>query len=329
VLFGVDLEKNIKELPAIMELEERLTLKKIITILIIVALVLPTFSLFSTSTAEVQGSISEAQVVSYRSYTAPPNTTLAPSAGDLIVVGEVRNVGPNVISNITVQGVGLSSTGQTLATVVTQAFVYDMLPGQKAPFYLDLNAGTATQSQNLASSVSSFNISVTSVIDTFERQYTGLKIPDSGLTNILDSSTGIYTAVGTIVNSGTQTTGKVWAVVSFYDSAGKFVSFNFTNFLADSLRPGDATRFVAVPVDDTTDLSNQIANSSATIDSITNSQPTSGPTTSSPTPTPSTSNAQFPTLPVIVLVVIVVGAVTTLLLLRRRQKSPPPIEYSI
>ncbi len=262
-------------------MEERLTLKKTITFLIIVALILPSLALFSATTVKAQGSISEAQVVSYRSYAAPSNTVLASAAGDLIVVGEVQNVGSNIISNITVQGVGLSSTGQALATVVTQAFVYDMLPGQKAPFYLDLSAGSTTQGQNLASSVSSFNISVTSVTDTFERQYTGLKIPDPGVTGILDPITGTYTAVGTIVNNGTQTTGKVWAVVSFYDSAGKLVSFNFTNYLSDSLRPGDATRFIAVPADDTADLSNQIATSSATIDSLTNSQSTSGQPTSS------------------------------------------------
>jgi hypothetical protein len=302
---------------------ERLTLKKTIAVLIIIALILPALSVFIASSVKAQGSTSEAQVISYRSYAAPSNTVLATAAGDLIVVGEVQNVGSNVISNITVQGVGLSSTGLTLATVATQAFVYDMLPGQKAPFYLDLNADSTAQGQNLASSVSSFNISVTSVTDTFERQYTGLKIPDTGLSGILDPTTGIYTAVGTIVNNGSQTTGKVWAVVSFYDSAGKLLSFNFTNFLADSLRPNDATRFLAVPVDDTADLSNQIVTSTATIDSIT-SQSSSGQPTSSPTATPSGSNAQFPWLPVIVVVVIVVGAVAALFLLRRRQKLPAP-----
>jgi len=306
-------------------LEERLTLKKTITFLIIVALILPSLALFSATTVKAQGSISEAQVVSYRSYAAPSNTVLASAAGDLIVVGEVQNVGSNIISNITVQGVGLSSTGQTLATVVTQAFVYDMLPGQKAPFYLDLSAGSTTQGQNLVSSVSSFNISIASVTDTFERQYTGLKIPDPGVTGIIDPTTGTYTAIGTIVNNGTQTTGKVWAVVSFYDAAGKLVSFNFTNYLSDSLRPGDATRFIAVPADDTADLSNQIATSSATIDSLTNSQSTSGqPTSSATTTPPSTSNAPNWELPTIVVVIIVVGAVAALVMLRRRQKMPPP-----
>ncbi len=304
---------------------ERLTLKKTIAILIIVSLILPTLSVFTALSvnAQTQGSTSEAQIISYRSYAAPSNTVLASAAGDLIVVGEVQNVGSNVISNITVEGVGLSSAGQTLTTVVTQAFVYDMLPGQKAPFYLDLNAGSTTQGQNLVSSVSTFNISVTSVTDTFERQYTGLKIPDTGLSGILDPTTGIYTAVGTIVNNGSQTTGQVWAVVSFYDSAGKLLSFNFTNYLSDSLRPGDATRFLATPVDDTSDLSNQIVTSTATIDSLTSSQSTSGQPTSSPTATP-TSSAQFPTLPIIVVVVIVVVAVGALMLLRRRQKLPPP-----
>jgi hypothetical protein len=305
-------------------LEEK-KLKKTITLLVILVLILPSIGIFSASTVKAQGSTSEAQIVSYRSYTAPSNTALAAAAGDFIVVGEVQNVGSNIISNITVQGVGLSSTGQTLSTVATQAFVYDMLPGQKAPFYLDLTVGSTTQGQNLASSVNTLNISVISVTDTFERQYTGLKITDPGITGLLDPSTGTYTAVATIINNGTQTTGKVWAVVSFYDSTGKLLSFNFTNYLSDSLRPGDATRLVAVPTDDTSDLSTKIVTYSASIDSLSNSQQTSGQPTSSPTATPpSTSTTQFPFLPVVVVVVIIVVAVAALMLMRRRQKLPPP-----
>ena len=148
-------------------------MKKIITMVIIAALVLAAFSMLSTQS--VKAAASEASVISYSWYTAPSNTVLASAPGDLIVVGEVENVGSNIIGNVTVQGIAFSSTGQELATTTTQAFVYDMLPGQRAPFYLDFNAASSTTDDlSWVSSVSSVSVSVTSVTDNDTRQYTGL-----------------------------------------------------------------------------------------------------------------------------------------------------------
>ena len=85
----------------------------------------------------------------------------------MIVVGEVENVGSNIIGNVTVQGIAFSSNGQELAITTTQAFVYHMLPGQKAPFYLDFNAASSTTDDlSWVPSVSSVSVSVTSVTDT-------------------------------------------------------------------------------------------------------------------------------------------------------------------
>ena len=140
---------------------------------IIAALVLAAFSMLSTQSAKA--STSEAKVVSYSWYTAPSNTVLASAPGDFIVVGEVENVGSNIIANVNLTGTAFSSTGQELAATATQAFVYHTLPGQKAPFYLDFTAASsATDNLSWISSVSYVQVTVTSVTDTTDRQYSGV-----------------------------------------------------------------------------------------------------------------------------------------------------------
>ena len=99
----------------------------------------------------------------------------------MIVVGEVENVGSNITGNVTVQGTAFGSTETELAQTSTQAFVYDMLPGQKAPFYLDFTtASSSTNDLSWVSSVSTVQVTVTSVTDTKDRQYAGLIIPNPG-----------------------------------------------------------------------------------------------------------------------------------------------------
>ena len=178
-------------------------MKKIITMVIIAALVLAAFSMLSTQSAKA--STSEAKVVSYSWYTAPSNTVLASAPGDFIVVGEVENVGSNIIANVNVTGTAFSSTGQELAATATQAFVYHTLPGQKAPFYLDFTAASsATDNLSWISSFSYVQVTVTSVTDTTDRQYAGVIVPAVGGSAPYIPGNGSYIVIGTVVNNGTQ-----------------------------------------------------------------------------------------------------------------------------
>jgi hypothetical protein len=212
---------------------------------IIAALVLAAFSVLSTQS--VKAAASEATVVSYSWYTAPSNTVIASEAGDLIVVGEVENVGSNILGNVTVEGIAFNSTGQELAKTTTQAFVYDTLPNQKAPFYLDFTAASSTTDDlNWVSSVSVVSVTVTSVTDTKDSQYTNLTIPkEGGSYSYIPNAT--YYVVGTIVNNGTQVAQDPWVVATFYNSNGTVIGLNFTDYLASSLNPGNAIRFLHHP----------------------------------------------------------------------------------
>jgi hypothetical protein len=313
--------------------------KKIIAIIIITALILAAFTMLSAPNVKAD-STSEVNVVSYSWYLAPANTELAANAGDLIIIGEIQNVGSSTISNITVQGTAFSSSGQSLAITTAPAFVYDMLPGEKAPFYIDLTPqDSLTQDTTWISSASSVLVSVTQVVDTTASQYSELSIPQGAITHILaDNNT--FTIVGYLSNNGTIAAQNIWLVTTFYNSAGKVIGLNFTNYLTPAiLLPNQSTSFLITPADNTVQLSNEIANYTLMIDSNTTGSghppiyylisgfvsPSTTPT-SSPTKSPTTQTGQLSTTSIIAIVVVVavVAVVVALLLVRRRRNVPPP-----
>lgn len=297
-------------------------MKKIITAIITAALLLAAFNTLSAPSARAD--TSEAKVLSYSWYVAPSNTVLAIYVGDLIAVGEVQNVGSNIISYVIVTGVAYDANGTLLAATSAPTYGNELLPGQKAPFYLDFTPEkSVTQNQTWVSSVSNVDVTVSNVVDTTETQYSGLTIATGGLSSYTDSS-GTFTVTGTVQNSGSQKTGNAWVVTTFYSADGTVVAMNYTNYISHSLSPGDLARFTATPTDNTAQLSSKIANYSVLIQSDLLSSPTSPSPSASSTP----NNPQQPTaLPpwltyaVVAAIVIVAVVIAALLLLRKRHKS--------
>jgi hypothetical protein len=319
-------------------------LKKILVALALVALILVQITLMSAP--HVKADASEAKILSYSWYLAPSNTVRAQFVGDLVVVGEVKNVGSNTLGYVVVQGIAYNSSGAPLATTDTQAFVPNLGPGQISPFYLDLTPeNNVTEDQNWMPSATNVTLAVVYASDAAaQTQYSGLIIPAGGVSASLDSA-GTYTVTGTVQNTGNQVTGHVWVLSTFYNASGTVVSLNYTNYISNSLSPGATANFVATPIDNTAQLSSSIANYSLLIqsDTVTTSAtptPTAPPTTTQPSSSPSSSTQPTQSPPttissslmidaVIVVVIIVLIVLATLLLLRRRQKNaqfelPPP-----
>jgi hypothetical protein len=295
-------------------------LKKTAVILLIVALILAAFTLLA---GNVNAQSSAVTVTTHSQYVAPSTTTMAVAPGDLVVVGEVRNIGATVVGNVTVQGTALSANGQTLAITSSQAFVYYMAPGQKAPFYLDFTAqSSSTQDLSWVPSVSQVIVSVTSVQDAGKSQYKDLSV-DYDM-NFTDDS-GLYVVRGTIVNTGSLVAEDPWIVTTFYDASGTVIGLNYTNFLTTTLSPNGGVLFFAVPADNDTQLTSKIRGYSFQIDSLTlTDTPTYSPTS---TPTSSGSNSpagQIPILPIVIVVVLVVVAFAALMLFRSHKKPLPP-----
>ncbi|HMK93842.1 MAG TPA: FxLYD domain-containing protein [Candidatus Limnocylindrales bacterium] len=297
-------------------------MKKIITVAVLAALILATFAFVPLPC--VKAAASEVKVLSYSYYTAPANTVLAPNQGDIVVVGEIENVGTGIVQNVTLMGTALDSTGKTIASSsLGVVWSYEMAPGQKAPFFIDFTPQSSTsQNTSWMSSLSKFTVTVLAVTDTTTSPYPDLSVPT---TPFAVNQSNVYTVVGTIVNTGSQTMDYVWVVTTFYNAAGTVVGLNYTYVITPSaaLAPTNAIRWVATPADSTPQLTSEIANFSYVIDSVPLGSTSSAEPTLTPTATAPVSST-FPVLPVVVAVVIVVIAVVALLLVRKRQKLPPP-----
>jgi len=281
--FGTDLEKNLiipkTSLQRNPSLERGSDFKKILSIIIIVALSLALFSVLSISF--VKADTSEAKVLSYSWYVAPENTVQTQYSGDLVAVGEIQNVGSNVLGYVYVASSAYDSSGNLLGTGEVQIFGNDVLPGQKAPFYLDFPpSNSATGDQSWVPSVTNVTVSVVVATDTTDTLYSGFTIPTSTVYSHFDSS-GTYTVTGNVENDGNQAVGNVWVVTTFYNASGTVVALNYTNSLSTSIASGDSISFTASPMDNSVQLSSGITNYSFLIQSL----PITTSTTSSPTPT--------------------------------------------
>jgi len=295
-------------------------LKKTLAVLVLAVLIVAAIPAFVIP--NVKADASEARVVSDSYYVASAPGTLAAKTGDLVVVGEIENVGSGIIGNVTLQGIALDSSGTTLGTATGMAFTFETTPTERVPFVIDFSPASSW-----SANVARVNVTILSVIDAYSP-------PPSGVNFVLPP-TGIpgnpYIYTGTIINNGSQNMQMVWVVTSFYNSAGTVVALNWTSYLnyvngyssVFKHGSGNALHYVATPVDNTAAISNQIASASAVIDAI----PVGTSSSSSGTPTSggSTSSgaAPFPLLAVIVVVVIVVVAVAALLLFRKHPEKQP------
>ena len=235
---------------------------------------------------------SEAQILSYSWYVAPTTATQAQYIGDLIVVGEVQNVGTNTLTNVVVGAEAYNATGGFVGSAQFAAFVTYLGPGQKAPFYLDFTPDITTDittfDQNWASYVTNVTVHVLSASDSNQTQYSGLTVP-SGTVSVLNT-TGTYTISGSVQNTGNQATGRVWVITTFYNGSGTVVGLNYTNYISQSLSPGKSAAFTATPVDNTAQLSSSITAYSFLVQAEATPSATSTPT---PTSTPIIQPSNF------------------------------------
>ena len=312
-------------------LEMRGNLKKTV---VIVVLTILTLALFSTLVGQsVKADTSEVNILSYTWYVAQTNS-LATYTGDLVIVGELQNVGTNVIGTAFVLGNAYNATGTLLDSSEGQAYIYALAPGQKAPFSIDLTPeNSITQDQSWVADATNITVQAAYVSDINTTQYSALTA--TGLTASMIG--GAYTVSGSVHNTGSQTTGNVWVETTFYNASGTVLSFNITDYISTELAPGDSATFISTPTDNTPVLSSEITNYSVFIQNspfVAPVTPTPSPTpTAQPTatPTPSSTAGSGLTLPgsslliiIIVIVVVVAVVAVVLVLFRKRTALPPP-----
>jgi hypothetical protein len=265
-----------------------------------VLLTLLAISVFCASvTTDAYAKPEDVQILSYSWYTYPASSY---SQGAFIVVGEVQNVGITNLDGVRIMGIVYTSDGQPQAESMCQAFVEDMLPQQKAPFYMYFDVNNAySGNMTWMDRVDHVDLSVVYANDTETQPDTNLIV--LGNASYTDPSrNGLYTVTGIIKNNGMQPSKNlVWAVTTFYDSSGTVIGVNQTAspHMKTSLAPNATFAFTATPVDYTL-LSGQVATFSILVQSrqIAVASPTPTPTQSAnPSPTSTTAITQQPTQP--------------------------------
>jgi hypothetical protein len=315
-----------------------------------VLLVICSLSLTLTPAAFSQSAPTNVKVVSYSYYFDP--------TGFLVVVGEVQNVGTDIVSKVSLGGTATSSDGAQVNSNIN-AFVADLLPGQKAPFYWDFydNAGAGTWNHP---DVTSLDIAVIAASTTTNYQYPDLKITGDHSylgtnrgtgPNDPNADYGAYWVAGTLTNTGTQTAQNVYVLATYYNASHVVVAVGgFEGVLNASLAPSASIpiKVGAVDLNQTGIVSEKkitsyslliqvqgpiLQGTSTDTPTVTpyptggTVEPTTG-TTSSPTSTDSSSigasqNGSPQALVYAILVIATIVVVAAAILLVKKRKSQP------
>jgi len=306
--------------------------KKLVVIFLIASLAISSYMFFGMPKAKAD--MSDIKILSYSAYVSPADSYTS-YFGDYIVVGEIQNQGTEVFNLPQITALAYAADGTILASAGNSAFVKDMLPGQKAPFYIDFTLQSSDPNGNYSNSMGWI-----SVLDhlqlsvwaeaTNDTMYRGVVV--AGKTSYTVG--GVYSVTGYVQNTGNNLTGNVWAVTTFYNASGGVVAVNYTNFLTHSLAPNASVPFTATPMDNTAALSSQIASYSVFVQNMDYQPPESTaptPTESSATPTPVVTASTQPTLTPTpeassntllyagVGVVVIVAAIVVMIVIRKRR----------
>ncbi len=307
--------------------------RQLLAIILLCILSITGFAAFLT--VPTKAATSDAQVLSSSWYIAPlgGNTYYD---NDLVAVGEVKNVGTTNIQYMYVKAYAYDNDSNLLAeSPSTQIFGNNLEPAQKAPFYIDF-----ADSQLTATGDNTYTANVTSVVvvpyyvrNSDDKMYLDLTVTSES------STTGGYSVIGSVKNTGSQIASDVRVITTFYNSSGTVVSVNYTEVLSSSLSVGSSVSFAATPVDGYSGASGAIASYAILLQTQAN-VPTTTPTpttqpTATPTPTTSTSTSATPTssvtennqdytLIIVGIVVVIVAALAAVLLLKRNRGSSAP-----
>ena len=156
--------------------------------------------------------------------------------GYLDVVGEVQNVGSNTVDPVALAGSIYSSNGADLSDSACKVWVSYLVPGQKAPFYMEFQPPSSS-SIWVPSDISKITFRVAMANATSGYQYPDLNITSSSWT--IGSSgdySGAYLVNGVIQNTGSQTATNITVVGTFYNATGSVVAAGYTNYLTPSTR---------------------------------------------------------------------------------------------
>ena len=289
-------------------------------------------TVFSLSLTLIPSGFSQPENVKILSY-----SWYIDSLGYLVVVGEVQNVGSNTVASVILGGTVYSSDG-TQSDSSGQAWVLNLIPQQKAPFYIEFYSSSSSDGTWLSLDISKVDLAVYQAEATANYQYPDLKITSSSATVTSD---GVYWVSGIVQNTGSQTAKNITVVGAFYNASGVVAGVGYTDPLTPaSLAASGSASFKVGAFD----LNQTIVPSNLKISSYSLLVQTEGPILqgtaplispspspiTSPNPSGSPSATQSPdsnptnsltieSIYAIVIVIVILGIAGTILMLRKRK----------
>ena len=167
--------------------------------------------------------------------------------GYLVVVGEIQNTGTNILDKIIMHGIATPDDGSSPVETSGGAWVSEMLPQQKAPFYLVFYSSGNIDGTWSASEVVSVNLEVLQATVVTSHQYSDIKIATQ--TTSIGSGAddkGVYWVRGTIENFGSQTAKNISVVATFFNASGAVIAAGHTydeTVIPNTLAPSKTATF--------------------------------------------------------------------------------------
>ena len=275
------------------------------------------------------------------------------SLGFLVVVGEVQNVGSSTVGSVILAGAASSSDGGQVQSS-TQAYVVDLIPNQKAPFYWEFyDQSNQNGGYWVHPDVSNIDIFVYQAETTTSYLYPDVIVTSHQSSigtnkgtgpNDQTADYGAYWVTGQIKNTGSQTATNIRVIGTFYNSSGAVVAVGgyITEIVSTSLAPSASAsfKFGAFDLNQTdvasekkiTDYSLLVQVESPILQGTAPSinpteapgQGTTNPTANAGSPGSNPLDALSPnSIYAIVVVVVVIAIVAAFLILRKRSKPKP------
>jgi len=273
--------------------------------------------------------IENVSILSYSYYIYPYDNNY------LIAVGEAQNTGPNVIDYIRVTGIFYAEDETTYMISSANTLLTQILPQQKAPFYIRFSQQDVVNGQWGSQGIKNFTITVTHASPTATQQYQDLTIT----THSSSTDSYGYYVTGTVKNTGSQPSNRTWVVATFYNSTGSVVAVGYSAYLNPDSIPAGGTAVFTIYAADYAAVSGSIASYSLVIQTeltapsatptptpspTPSASPTSTPSQSSPSPSPTpTGSGNGTAIPdgyiyAAVIAVAIVVIVAVVLVLRKR-----------
>ncbi len=261
------------------------------------------------------------------------------SVGNLVVVGEVQNIGLHVIDKVVLTGTASTLDG-AMSTSFASVYVAQLLPQQKAPFDMGFQP---PQGSNGWYSVGDIELNVVMANSTSSYQYPDLKITSSSASvGTTGDFNGAYMVTGNIQNTGAQAATNLTVVGTFFNSTGAVVGVGYTNYLDPrTLNPSESLNFQIAAFDlNQSDVPSRLKITSYSLlvqtrgPLLQGTAPIATPYTSSntssqnPTDSSSGNSSTSPLVYVAVVAIVLIVIAVTFLVLKRRSKhgSDPAIK---